>query len=511
MGWGATPKDRRVLLGTCRAEGRVIQRSDDQRPCAYIVDGNATFRSFASACPEPRPATMVASIVLRSLVPRPPKPPEPDASQPAISSFFASSPTPASDGSAAKRRKKEPDKPKPICIVIMFDESAKMMPQRGTLHAERYKRPLCAEIRAAAAEASREAKFAALSDPVRFKELFDSGAGKLIAYKLLAAACFTELSRIAGYADNALASFAVCGPTGTVHTHGPGFPPGWLLLAAKWGEADQKCYEAAAAFSAKSWETAVVTIDTDMVLQTVARHASTPPTRIALKGETVDGAQLAARFGANPSQRLSSTFLLAAAYGCDYCKPLSFAGYRKADLALLTRRTADAAEANLPITVEAAPVVMCARGRHFVFAAGKTSAAASVENNAFLHRPNGEGPWTLVVPGTTPQEIPAEEVTQAQPSSCAYFLHPVGLHALLGSIRRTKKKMKGLARSATFSEIIDEALRAAWTAIYFAGAGASDVSPSKPYAGPPPIPRLTAAAVAEAQRQKLPIVLYCEP
>lgn len=512
MGWGATPKDRGVLLGPCRAAGRTIQRSDDQQPCVYVVDGNATFRSFASACPDPRPATMVASMVLRSLVPRPPKPAEPDTAQPAISAFFAPKPHPRGEGSPPKRRRTEPAKP--VCVVIMFDEAAKMMPQRGALHAERYKKPLRAEVRAAAAAAAKRAQTAALSEPVQFKELFDSGAGKLTAYKLLAGACFTELTRISGYDDNALCSFAVCGPTGTVAARGPGFPPGWQAAAARWGEADQKCYEAAAAFGAEGWETAVVTIDTDMVLQTVARHASAPPTRIALKAETVDGARLAQRFGTTPAQRLSGAFLLAAAYGCDYCKPLSFAGYRKADVALLAaNKTADAADDALPITVSSVPAVLVANGQRFVCTAGPGSPAVAETNNAFLYPPPPDGAktWTIVAAGADPVRLDPAEVRPAPAGGTAYFLNPVALHKLLGSLRRSKKKLKGHARAATFAEIVDEAIRAAWTSIYFAGAGAADVSPAKAYAGPPPVPRPSANHLAETQRRRLPLILYCEP
>jgi hypothetical protein len=482
MGWGASPDDRRDILGRCRTDGRNTFRykSDDT---VYVVDGNATFRSFGSAVKGPdKSAEVIARVVIRAIVKSIEKK---DPTQRSIASFFSAAPPPP---------------PPKTAVVVLFDDAARMMPQRAVLHASRYSRPKPPEIVAASRAACAAADAAGLHDKQDFGLLFESATGKFKAYSFFARACEAALEQ-----SDDVDAYAIGGPTGAVVEHakreGVTFPPEWRDRTAPWGEADQKCFEASSAFASAGWKPIVVTIDTDMILQTIARFGDAPPARIALKAETLEGHDLASAFVVgsvedSASLRLSAAALLAAAYGCDYCKPLSFAGFRKRSLASMTLRIQGKPATELPVacfsdvelTELATPV-----GTVETFAWTTPTTAVNVRtNNQFLTPHNAKpGRYVLVEADDkvlTRRVLPASTTVLRRRSGRRIFVvSPRALHRVLSGVHRTNRKLKSTGLPAGFPDIFSEFLNAAWSAVYFSGAGRTDVSAVKSYAGPPPI------------------------
>ena len=506
MGWGATPADRRDILGKCRTDGRNTTSFQSENT-AYVVDGNATFRSFGSAVKGPdKSADMIARIAMRAIVK---SAVQRDASQRSIASFFAAAP--------------EPEPPR-TTVVVLFDDAARMMPQRADLHAARYSRPKPPEIVAASRAACAAADAAGLHDKQDFGLLFQTAAGKFKAYSFFARACVAALE-----ASEDVDAYAVGGPNGEVSEHvkaaGLTFPAGWLERTQPWGEADQKCYEASAAFAAGGWKPIIVTIDTDMILQTVARFEDAPPARIALKTESLEGFDLASKFAVSTAEdsaslRLSVAAVLAAAFGCDYCKPLSFAGYRKRSIANLAHRLPHAAAEHYPLActtnIELTELAT-ASGVVQTFAWVTPTVAVDVRtNNFFLTvHPSKPGRHVMITAADKVLKrklLPKEAtVDRVRTGRRLFTASPKAVHALLSQAARAHRKLKSTGLQATFPDVFTEFLNAAWTAVYFSGAGRSDVSAAKQYAGPPPVPTPSATAQYFARQNGVPILLYLEP
>lgn len=505
MGWGASPSDRREFLGSCRRDGRNTLRyaSEDT---VYVVDGNATFRSFGSAVKGPdKSADSIARIAVRAIVKTGARR---AASQPSIASFFTTGP---------------PPEPAKTAVVILFDDAARMMPQRADLHAARYSRPKPPEVLAASRAACEQAESAALYDKQDFGALFATATGKFKAYSFFARACEMALED-----SDDVDAYAVGAPTGAITEHAKvatiAFPSGWRGRTEPWGEADQKCYEASAAFAEIGWKPIVVTIDTDMILQTIARFEDAPPARIALKSESIDGPGLASLFGAataeSASLRLSVAALLAAAYGCDYCKPLSFAGFRKRSLATLAVRIRGLPVSELPMTcvrdVELT-VLTNAVGTSETYAWVTPKIAVNVRTNMsfLMQSPTKAGRYVVLKAGDrvlTRQSLSRDvPVTRVRSGRRAFVVSPKALHVMLRGVARVGRKQKATGLQATFPDIFSEFLNAAWTAVYFSGAGRSDVSAAKTYAGPPPIPMPSRTAQFFAQQNNAAFAAYLEP
>lgn len=506
MGWGASPADRKELLGACRTDGRNTHRFESENT-VYVVDGNATFRSFGSAVKgAEKSAEMIARIAVRAIVKKTTKP---DRQQPSIASFLKTPPA---------------EKPAPrTAVIILFDHSARMMPQRADLHAERYRRPKPPAVVAASQAALEAAKSAELHDKQDFSALFQSASGKFRAYQFFARACEMALEQ-----SEEVHAYAVGGPTGAVSSHSKRpdltFPTHWTERTDPWGEADQKCYEASAAFAETGWKPIVVTIDTDMILQTIARYADAPPARIALKSESIDGSTLFSKFLASSddsaSVRLTVVALLAAAYGCDYCKPLSFAGFRKHSVARLALRARGRPVSELPVAcipdVELTEVAT-AEGTVQTFAWVTPTIAVDVRtNNAFLTAHKSKPGRHILIRANdrvlTRKVLGNDvEINRVRSGRKAFIISPKALGQFLGGAARVGRKQKATGLQATFSDIFTEFVRAAWSAIYFSGAGRFDINAAKPYAGPPPIPHPSPTAQLFGKQNGATFAAYVEP
>lgn len=459
MGWGAGPNHRADLLGGAVSAKRNLASLGRT---AYVWDGNATFRNFAGLTSKvPRSAAFVVQIVLKTM----------------------------------------PRSQTPTAVCVLFDDGSRMMPERAALHRERYRnvKPPSAAAMAAAAGVSPFQ----IRRPFDFTLLFQTPAGKKLAYALLAQALYVELCTT--YADRGFAGFAVGMPTGEVraHGHGPPLPTAEVRL---WGEADQKCYVAAAAADNAGWKAIVATIDTDMVLQCICRWAPGAPTRVCLKKESVDVPVLLARFGGvDPgseraaSVRLSAAVMLIAAFGCDYSNPLSRFGYRKMSVAAQARLM-QKQKGRLPLTHHAhLPTVLVGDAP---FAVVAPTTAVSLGAHRMLTRRTAADPWTaLTFNGGSARRVRLRKQPAAGPGlSDAYLYDPGALVSVLGRATRVFKK----AATNTPRNLLKEALRSVWAVVYFAGATAGHGG----YAGPTSMRLPPAAFVAALQKQRCGYVVH---
>ena len=218
MGWLASPADRAALISHCIKEKGAAPST--KKPVSIIMDGNATFRGYASAVKFPMSAVAIVRRVLSQI-----------------------------DNSGKKT------------VAVMFDDSSKMMPQRGELHKKRYKNTK--PVSDADAQLATTAAGVSIMEPISFPSLFATSVGKAHAYRLLGRATYVELCRC--YEEKNILSFIVSMPDGTVCSHGShNFD---APSASNWGEADQKCYEMVQTNGADGQYPVVFSIDTDMILQ----------------------------------------------------------------------------------------------------------------------------------------------------------------------------------------------------------------------------------------------------
>lgn len=421
MGWGASPKHRAELLGSARREGR------DLKPTAktvYVCDGNATFRNFAGVASKvPRTAAFIARIVLKAI----PK-----------KSVF------------------------PQAIMVLMDDPARMMPERAELHKKRYRNTAAASSEAIC-EVERAGAFH-IRQPIQFPLLFQTPPGKAQAYRLLSQAIYVEL--VGSYQARGLSGFAISFPDGTVRAHGSG--PNVPENVKLWGEADLKCFVAAASAKVQGWSPTVMTIDTDMILQSVCWWSPGRPDRLCLKSETIDVPTMLAAItgdvavGALGSLRLSAGLMLICGFGCDYSEPLSRNGYRKltvAKLALRMRR-----ESMRPLTYrESMPCLHVGRATFYRF-----SDTFAASRHHILHRKSAEAPWFLTTfRGGSLQTFKLK----SRPTECpdargVYIFSPATMRRALGHATRVKTKV------ASDRTLMRSVLKSVWATLYFSGVSA---------------------------------------
>jgi hypothetical protein len=466
MGWKASVADRAALLGKACTKGKKMSPDGST---VYIFDGNATFRNYAAMTSTiPQTAEFVARLVLKSV-------PEP------VSRTF---------------------------VCVLFDDGAKMpQPQRSECYAERYnKRTTPSE--AAVAEAGKAALPGC--QPFRFTLLFETPEGKRLAYAQLARATMLELCR--SYKKKGLTGFAVSFPDGKCVAMGDDIPSGLSPNVSGWGEADQKCYEAAVCFALDGWTPIVVTVDTDMILQVVARWRPGGPGRICLKKETVDVSRLVPIFDSADNRaavRLSAAFFLIAAYGCDYSKPLSQFGYRKRAVAELATKL----DANGPLPLEYHKTLptMVVDGLHtrtFVMVTETTGITACAGKVLQQQR---SGKWVMYRTSSTGACVRAS-IPKPHPGPDAEDVHlfaPLPFRRLMSRAMRTQKKAATPELRFTPSNVLREALRSAWAAVYFSGAGTGveNARCNAPYTLATPPPNILALLL----KFKVPFVAYRRP
>lgn len=105
----------------------------------------------------------------------------------------------------------------------------------------------------------------------------------------------------------------------------------------RYGEADLKAYAIAKQHAAKHESVIIMSVDTDLILQTIATVGTAPsafcpttPMTIKLKDETIDAAKVINMFGnKDPHKRLNAAFWLIMGGGTDYTRPASDQGYNK--------------------------------------------------------------------------------------------------------------------------------------------------------------------------------------
>lgn len=227
----------------------------------------------------------------------------------------------------------------------VFDRADAMPEMRASLHAERYAdtpqldgATVSALVRA---HGQGVRHLPAREQPVDYKQMFTPGPAKKLAWSLFAAGAWHECVR--RRRSGLVAELYY--PNGASAVVGKNGEPGrYHREIAALGEADLACFEIAAREATAGRAVMVRSVDTDLILQTVAsgQRAGVPfvptkPFHIRLKGFTVDGRKLIARFGgADPSHRLSAAFWMIMAGGTDYSKPASDQGYYKKDMAALS-------------------------------------------------------------------------------------------------------------------------------------------------------------------------------
>lgn len=435
---------------------------------AYIFDGNATFRNYAAVTATiPRTAEFVARMVLKSV-------------------------------------------PKPVTrtfVCVLFDDGAKMpQPQRSECYADRYGKKT-APSDAAVAEAGRAAVPGA--HPFRFPLLFETAEGKRAAYALLARATLQELCRT--YKTRGLTGFAVSFPDGKCVAMGEAVPATMSADIAGWGEADQKCYEASVCMALDGWTPVVVTVDTDMILQVVARWRPGGPGRICLKKETVDVSRLVPLFDSPTNRaavRLSAAFFLIAAYGCDYSKPLSQFGYRKRAVATLATRL----EPTGPLPLEyhhSLPTRVVDGRRTLVFVMVTPTVGITACASVVLMRQKKK--WAMYRASKTGTCVRAwaSKPAPGPPVHDVHLFAPRPFRRLMGRVMRANKKAATPELRFTPENVLREALRSAWAAVYFSGAGAGvqGARCNAPYTLACPPPALLALLV----KGRAPFVAYRRP
>lgn len=295
MGLGLPRTDRLALLGdaVCTSKRRATGGGADR---TMVIDLNAAIRNYARPGASPQ---QIASTLMRVSTPE-----------------------------AVKR------------VFAMFDCAAQLPAIRTGLHARRYA-GVSALGEVETATMLRELRpgllhLPARDVPVDYAKAFVPGPVKALMWEVFHAAVWhAAVGRSRGRL------IQVHGPSGTAEVVGqPLATPKYAKTVQPMGEADLKCFAVAAREAMKGREVVIKSVDTDLILQTVAHgllktEPFVPKRRfmIMLKSESVDGQKLIARFGgADPSARLSCAFWMVMAGGCDYAKAASDQGYYKKEL-----------------------------------------------------------------------------------------------------------------------------------------------------------------------------------
>lgn len=305
MGWGLKKSDREELMTS------VCMASKDAMPPdrSEVVDMNAAVRLYATGAVDGRPIQAVASQVVRAATMQP------------VKRFFA-----------------------------VFDRPGAMPGIRSSLHNARYASTPSLDPGCVAAikkkHGAGKRHLPARRQRVNYKRLFTPGPTKTMAWTLFAEAVWYECTR--RHRDGLRSE--VYFPSGATGVLGRNTKSATYATAvAHMGEADLAAFDIAAREAMAGRPVIVRSVDTDLILQTVASGAHSgkvfvPPKAflLRLKGFTVDGRRLIERFGGDdPSRRLSAAFWMIMAGGTDYSKPASDQGYYKkgmAELALCNSR-----------------------------------------------------------------------------------------------------------------------------------------------------------------------------
>lgn len=430
----------------------------------YVMDGNAVMRNYASiSATVPRPATFLATIVLKSI-----------------------------PVSLNKRY-----------VAVLFDDSKRMMPQRAELHAKRYKN-VTTPSAAATAEVAKAQAYQ-LAKPLRFPLLFETSPGKARAYALLAQAVFVQLS--AAYGHKGLAGFTVGFPDGTIRGHGEQPKELCRWQVTRWGEADQKCYEAASALAKSGWEPVVVTVDTDMILQSIARWRTPGPKRVCLKKETVSVPKLLEQFLApgppeQASVRLSAAFILIAAYGCDYSSALSAYGYRKLPLARLAQTMRAMPLEKLPMTWRKECPTLQIGTTLYVQVDERT--AVNSTGSRSLRKEGDEWVGYLFKEFKTRRTKLKRQPEEGSPATNVHLIHLSALRRILATTKQVRKAKGPDGKGITPHKVYTASLKAVWATVYFSG----ESSGNPEYGGPNAIAEPPPAATAAFVRWKAPFVAH---
>jgi hypothetical protein len=295
MGWGLGKKEREELLGP----DAPVNKNSAPKGRTEIIDMNAAARLYA------RPGLtieQVANMLVRAAAP-----------------------------ATVKR------------VFAVFDRPAKMPLMRSSLHRTRYahtKMLSASEVqRVKRTHSAGKVHRPARQQPVDFNILFSPGPTKTLAWQLFAEAVWHQLVVHQSHGQHAEMYY----PNGASAVVGHNQQPGTYSTEIEpTGEADLSVFEIAVRESAAGNPVTIRSVDTDLILQTVAygmvgNQPFSPkwPFMLRLsKGLTISGIELCKRFGGDdPSDRLSAAFWMILAGGTDYSKPGSDQGYYKKELA----------------------------------------------------------------------------------------------------------------------------------------------------------------------------------
>jgi hypothetical protein len=295
MGWGLGKKEREVLLGP----DVPVKKNSAAKGRTEIIDMNAAARLYA------RPGLtieQVANMLVRAAAP-----------------------------ATVKR------------VFAVFDRPEKMPRMRSSLHRARYAhtKVLSASevLRVKRTHSAGKVHRPARQQPVDFNILFSPGQTKVLAWELFAEAVWHQLVVHQPSGQHAEMYY----PNGASAVVGENQQPGTYSTAIEaTGEADLSVFEIAVRESVAGNPVTIRSVDTDLILQTVAygmvgNQPFSPkwPFMLRLsKGLTISGIELCKRFGGDdPSERLSAAFWMILAGGTDYSKPASDQGYYKKELA----------------------------------------------------------------------------------------------------------------------------------------------------------------------------------
>lgn len=298
MGWGYAKKDREALLGP-----DVVRPACKGVTETVVVDMNAAIRLHARGARSPQ---QVANQVVRVSTPA------------GTERYFA-----------------------------VFDKPSAMPAVRAECSQDRYRKvnPHTPQAEAILLAASRDAihHLPARKRIVDFDAMFKPGRTKERMWNIMCAGVWH-----ATIGRTSLMYAEVHAPNGVVNqlrnSASAATPnPSYEAAVAKLGEADLATFQIAATESRRGRSVTIRSVDTDLILQTVAAGTLngtpfSPVTtfQLRLKNETINGQALVERFGADdPSKRMSAAFWLIMAGGTDYSKPASDQGYNKKALATL--------------------------------------------------------------------------------------------------------------------------------------------------------------------------------
>ena len=244
------------------------------------------------------------------------------------------------------------------CLVMLFDDNAKMHPVRSELHSVRYK-PLSAEAIERGISAGKVVCGGQLYAPsmvpyteaetdqfdveskLAWGRMWPTSHGKAKAFELIRRAC------ILWHHANAKAGQQMV----LWHTGPPLTYPydcadckriGSAITQNNFGEADFKVSEAVQILAIEG-SVMIQTIDTDMILQMLASKHIHPKSQVwvRLLNETLSIHAMVSEFGGSDRDaRLSSTFWLLCCNGVDYCKGLTRFGFSTAGMMLLAQESA---------------------------------------------------------------------------------------------------------------------------------------------------------------------------